>query len=140
MIVQDIHLNNYNWDVRVYYALDTYYMDDILEDLMIIGCEPNELFEVQDLFITNKLNRGFTCTNNRLRTSVVIIGKTTSADEFQNTFDHEKGHLAMHISQALNINVYSEEYQYLTGEIGRSMFKVAKKFMCDCCRKKLYNR
>lgn len=28
-------------------------------------------------------------------------------------------------------------YQYLTGEIGQSMFKIAKRFLCDDCRQKL---
>lgn len=68
---------------------------------------------------------------------IVVIGLTTSAEEFQNTFDHEKGHLAMHISSALKIKPYGEEYQYLTGEIGQSMFKIAKRFLCDDCRQKL---
>ena len=27
--------------------------------------------------------------------------------------------------------------QYLTGEIGQSMFKIAKRFLCDDCRQKL---
>lgn len=68
---------------------------------------------------------------------IEFIGLTTSAEEFQNTFDHEKGHLAMHISSALKIKPYGEEYQYLTGEIGQSMFKIAKRFLCDDCRQKL---
>ena len=140
MIVQDIHLNKYDWDIRVYYALDTYYMDNILDDLMIIGCLPKELFAVEELFTSGELNKGYTFTNSKLKTSIVIIGKTSSADEFQNTFDHEKGHLVMHISQSLGIDVYSEDYQYLAGEIGREMFKEAKKFMCDCCRQKLFRR
>ena len=46
----------------------------------------------------------------------------------------------MHISQSLGIDVYSEDYQYLAGKIGREMFKEAKKFMCDCCRQKLFRR
>lgn len=72
-----------------------------------------------------------------LSQNIVVIGLTTSAEEFQNTFDHEKGHLAMHISSALKIKPYGEEYQYLTGEIGQSMFKIAKRFLCDDCRQKL---
>ena len=107
---------------------------------MIIGCLPKELFTVEELFTSGELNRGYTFTNSKLKTSIVIIGKTSSADEFQNTFDHEKGHLVMHISQSLGIDVYSEDYQYLAGEIGREMFKEAKKFMCDCCRQKLFIR
>lgn len=53
------------------------------------------------------------------------------------TNKNEKGHLAMHISSALKIKPYGEEYQYLTGEIGQSMFKIAKRFLCDDCRQKL---
>ena len=50
------------------------------------------------------------------------------------SFDHEKWHLVMHISSALSIDPYSEEYQYLAGEVGKRMFKVAKKFLCDHCK------
>ena len=63
----------------------------------------------------------------------------TSASEFQNTFDHEKGHLAMHIANALNIDLLGEEFQYLTGEIGQKMFLVARRFLCDHCRVQLDN-
>lgn len=82
-------------------------------------------------------NIGITYSNFKHKCSIVVIGLTTSAEEFQNTFDHEKGHLAMHISSALKIKPYGEEYQYLTGEIGQSMFKIAKRFLCDDCRQKL---
>lgn len=43
----------------------------------------------------------------------------------------------MLFSSALKIKPYGEEYQYLTGEIGQSMFKIAKRFLCDDCRQKL---
>lgn len=85
----------------------------------------------------NQYNTGITYSSFKNKCSIVVIGLTISAEEFQNTFDHEKGHLAMHISSALRINPYGEEYQYLTGDIGQSMFKVAKRFLCDDCRKKL---
>ena len=45
----------------------------------------------------------------------------------------------MHICSTLNINPFSEEYQYLTGDIGKQMFPIAKKFLCECCRKQLIN-
>lgn len=68
---------------------------------------------------------------------MIVIGLTSSTSEFQNTFDHEKGHLAMHICETDNIDPFSEEYQYLTGEIGQAMFRVAKNFLCVHCRVKL---
>ena len=65
----------------------------------------------------------------------MVIGLTTSSEEFQNTLDHEKGHLVMHIAEAYNIDPYGEEYQYLSGEVGQKLFKVAKRFLCDHCRR-----
>lgn len=86
---------------------------------------------------TGEYNTGLTYSNRKCQCSVVVIGLTTSPEQFQNTFDHEKGHLAMHIGNALDIDVFGEEYQYLTGAIGQKMFKIAKRFLCEHCRKEL---
>lgn len=43
----------------------------------------------------------------------------------------------MHISEEDDIPVFSEEFEYLTGAIGEAMFPIAKKFLCEHCRKKL---
>lgn len=42
----------------------------------------------------------------------------------------------MHISDEDNIDIMSEDYSYLRGEIGQKMFKVARHFLCDECRQK----
>lgn len=135
MIVQDIYLDQYDWNVRVYYAVDEYFISNILIDLLEIDCVEESFFKIKSLMEAGKNNIGFTYTNTEKRASLMLIGITNSSDEFQNTYDHEKGHLAMHICSALGIDPFSEEYQYLTGEIGKRMFKVAKKFLCDHCRK-----
>ena len=97
-----------------------------------INCREEDLIIIEDLLVG--YNVGVTYSNPQLRRSVVVIGKTTCAAEFQNTFDHEKMHLAMHIAQSKQIDPYSEEYGYLVGEIGQKMFCIAKKFLCDHCR------
>ena len=135
MLVQDIYLEDWDWTVKVFYAVDTYYIDEILGELESIGCTGYELVKAEETFMEGDYNLGLTYSNVLGRCSVVVIGLTTSSAEFQNTWDHEKGHLAMHISGALDINVYSEEFEYLTGEIGQLMFPYAKHFLCDCCRK-----
>ena len=137
MIVQNIYLEDWDWHVTVYYAVDTYYADEILDELEFIGCGWEELVKAEDLLKGEQYNIGLTYSSFRHKCSIVVIGLTTSADEFQNTFDHEKGHLASHICSALEIDPLGEEYQYLTGIIGQSMFSIAKRFMCDNCRKKL---
>ena len=139
MIVQDIYLEDYGWSVRVYYAVNEYYISNILVDLIDIDCDKEAYFNIKRLMEMRKNNIGFTYTNIEERASLVLIGITDSADEFQDTYDHEKGHLVMHISRALGIDPYSEEYQYLAGEVGKRMFKKAKKLLCDTCRRHISN-
>ena len=134
MIVQDIYLEDYDWSIRVYYAVHEYFISNILIDLLDIDCDEESFFRIKGLMETGNDNIGFTYTNTEMGASLMLIGKTNSSDEFQDTFDHEKGHLVMHISSALGIDPYSEEYQYLAGEVGKRMFKVAKKFLCDHCK------
>jgi len=134
MIVQDIYLEDYDWSIRVYYAVHEYFISNILIDLLDIDCDEESFFKIKGLMETGKDNIGFTYTNTEMGASLMLIGKTDSSDEFQDTFDHEKGHLVMHISSALGIDPYSEDYQYLAGEVGKRMFKVAKKFLCDHCK------
>ena len=137
MIVQNIYLEDWDWHITVYYAVDKYYTDEILEELEYIGCSQNELAKAEYALRNGYYNTGLRYPDINNRYSVVVIGLTTSPEEFQNTFDHEKGHLAMHIGEALDMDIFGEEYQYLSGMIGQLMFKVAKQFMCEHCRVKL---
>lgn len=137
MFIQDIYLEDWDWCVKVYYAVDTFYMDDILEELKNIGCPRKRIQQIEKDLTQYPYNNGLTYSNFRCRCSVVVIGLTKTPEEFQNTFDHEKGHLAMHIGECDNIDVFGEEFQYLTGEIGKQMFPIARRFMCEHCRKDL---
>ena len=83
---------------------------------------------------SNELNTGFTYTDEEKHVTFIVISETTSAAEFFNTFIHEIGHSATHIAQYYEINPYSEELQYLYGEIALQMFQEANELMCDTCR------
>ena len=135
MIRQDVYLERWDWYVMVYYAVDTYYMDEILEELEMIGCTYAD--EIEEDLTQHPYNNGLTYSNMRRRVSLIVIGLTETPDEFQNTYDHEKGHLAMHIAEEDRMDVFGEEFQYLTGEIGKQTFPIAKRFMCEHCRKDL---
>ena len=135
MIRQDVYLEKWDWYVIIYYAVDTYYMDDILEELEMIGCTYAD--EIEEDLTQHPYNNGLTYSNMRRRVSLIVIGLTETPDEFQNTYDHEKGHLAMHIAEEDRMDVFGEEFQYLTGEIGKQTFPIAKRFMCEHCRKDL---
>lgn len=138
MIVQDIILPEYRWRVRVYYAVTAYWTDDIMRDLADIGCHGSELRRAGVSLMRGGLDTGLTYSNRRTHESVMVIGLTSSAAQFQNSLDHEKGHLVKHISLAFGLDPYGEEQQYLSGEIGQRMFPVARRFLCEHCRRDLY--
>ena len=138
MIVQDIFLPDYDWHCRVFYSVTTYWVEDILHDLKQIGCSGNKYKRASDNLRSGRLNTGLTYSNAKMGESVMVIAKTSSADEFAHSYDHEKGHLAKHIALAYDIDPYGEEFQYMSGDIAKKMFPIAKKFMCECCRKKIY--
>lgn len=135
MLIQDFYLEDWDWTVKVFYAVDTYYLDEILGELESIGCTGYELVKAEETLSSGDYNLGLTYSNLLGRCSIVVIGLTSSPAEFQNTFDHEKGHLAMHICNALEMDVFGEEFEYLVGEIGLQMFPYAKHFLCEHCRK-----
>lgn len=136
MEMQTLYLLDWDWLVHVYYEVEAEDAEEVLDDLRSIGCRGTYLARAVKKLRRCRPNEGLTYTSNDDRASVVFLTRTTSAAEFQDSFDHEKGHLAMHICLAEDINPFSEEYQYLTGEIGKQMFSFARKYMCDYCRKK----
>ena len=138
MIVQDFILPEYRWRVRVYYAVTTYWAEAIMRELARIGCRGEELRRAYRSLISGNLDTGLTYSNRRTHESVMVIGLTSSAAQFQNSLDHEKGHLVKHISLAFGLDPYGEQQQYLSGEIGQRMFTVARRFLCEHCRSKLY--
>lgn len=139
MIIQTIYLENYDWTVRVFYGVTHLDIMPISWSLDEMGFSADEVREIISDVRSLGVNHGETYSNLFHRCSIIVINVTTSASEFQNTFDHEKGHLATHIADAYHIDLRSEEYQYLVGDIGQKLFKVAHIFMCDTCRINLYD-
>lgn len=130
MIIQDVYLEDWDWHVTIYYAVDTYYIEDILDEVKALGGTPHTILNAEEV-ISRWYNIGLTYSNLETKRSVLLIGITTCPAQFQNTFDHEKSHLAMHIAERYDIDLYGEEYQYLVGEIGQAMFPVATTFLCS---------
>ena len=74
-------------------------------------------YKAAEMLESDEYNTAFTYTDPSQHITFIIIGKATCADEFFNTFIHEIGHAAEHIATYYQIKSYSEELQYLTGEI-----------------------
>lgn len=134
MIRQRIYLPNWNWVCKVYYEAEPINYYEIVQELDIIGANKETISAATANLTSGRLNTGLTYSNFKDGISLVVISKTTSASEFFDTFIHEIGHVVMHISHALKIDIFGEEYQYLNGTLSKRMFAIAKHLMCDECR------
>lgn len=130
---QVLPLAKWKWLCLVYYdaGRNTDVME-ILSELDGLGASSRDKARVWRCLGKGTLNTGFTYSNPDLRQSIMVIGRTDSAGEFQDTYDHEKGHLAMHIAETDGIDPYGETYQYLAGDIGKMTYPLAREFLCDC--------
>jgi len=140
MIRQEFYISKYDWHVTVYYAVTCYHVYRIISNLFSMGCRPYELQRAYSNMSSGDLDTGLTYSNPQKRQSLMVIGLTSSPAEFQNSLDHEKGHLCKHISKTCGIDPYGEEYQYLSGGVGQRMFPVARRFLCEHCRKSLTDK
>lgn len=131
-------MSKYRWNVSVYYAIDSYYIDEIIDNMYSIGCDGDMLRAAYDNMSSDKMNTGVTYSNFRDRKTVMVIAITSSAKEFEKSWRHECGHLATHICQAFDITPYGEEIQYLGQDIVEATWDIAKNFLCEChcCKKK----
>ena len=136
MIRQQFDISKYDWKVEVYYAVDCYYTDEIMGRLYDIGCRGDDLQTAYENLSAGKPDR-LTCSSQLSRCAFSsihfsAIGITSSAAQFQNSYDHERKHLEAHIAAALGIDPWGEEICYLSGEIGQLMFEKARLMLCDC--------
>lgn len=135
MFVQDLYLRRANWQVKIYHAVDEMYADEILDDLILLGCRGDDLREAKKHLWQGLPNQGLTYSNPSGKT-VMVIGFTSNGAEYWNTLDHERLHLLQHISKFRNIDPYGEEIAYISGEFTREVYNCAKHLLCDCCRHK----
>lgn len=137
MIRQRFILEKYDWLVWVYYAVDDYYVDEILERLKSIGCSHSFLREAESNMSNGKMNTGLTYSNLKARMTVMVIGLADSPEEYENSITHERRHLEAHISKRFGLDPYGEDVAYLVGDISYAMHPISKKFVCEHCIKSL---
>lgn len=132
MTRQKFHLHRYGWIVYVYYDTTQEDAGEIYETLELIGCDKFDLDEAWENISSSKMNSGLTYSNFSNRESVMVIAKTTSAEEFAKSYRHEIGHLATHITSAFKLNLKGEVVQYIGDAILGKTWNIAKKQICEC--------
>ena len=135
MIRQTIGIPLYGWRVKVWYAVDDCYTDEIIRTLEQLGADEGFCEQSHAMLDGGMLNQGLTYADFKTKRAAVVIGITTSAEQFHNTYEHEKRHLVEFIADAEGMDMHGEEISYLDGFIAGKMFCACKSLMCDCCRR-----
>lgn len=121
MICQEIYLEKYDWVVRICHVSCKEDADEAMDLLSSIGCKGKPLFDAYDHISSDETNKGLTYTNTDRRTSVVIIGKSSSEGEYINSLTHELFHVVAHICGFLGMDMQGEEPCYLMGWLCQSV-------------------
>ena len=114
-----------DWKVCILYECTCDDIDYIIETLKDINCPNKYINKTLDNLETCNLNIGLTYSNTTLKSSVIIINKTSSFSQIINTIAHEYYHLICHISKALDIRD-EEELAYLNGDLNMRSYNFIK--------------
>lgn len=136
MIRQKIRLKKYDWEIYAYFAVSTYYIDEILEHLWELGVDGESAKRAYENIQDNKLDSGLCYSNYAKRKTIIVVALTSSAEEFLNSLTHEVSHACVHIASARHVSLKSEEFAYMVGDLCMEMFPKIKHLLCDCCRTK----
>ena len=113
----------YNWRITILYETTCDDIDFIIKTLMDIKCPVKYINKALDNLQECKLNSGLTYSNTRLKSSVIIINKTSSFSQLINTIAHEYFHLICHISDVLEIKD-EEKLANLNGNLNMRSYNI----------------
>ncbi|MCQ2231395.1 MAG: hypothetical protein MJZ30_06055 [Paludibacteraceae bacterium] len=136
MIEQDIYIDRVGWHVMVYHCVTCVFADEILDELIRLGCKGDKLEQASRSLWNGCVNSGITFSDIKKRETVMVIGLTTSGSEYWNSLEHEMRHLLQDIEEGCMFDHYGEDIAYVSGEFIRDVYPAAKHLLCDCCRHK----
>ncbi len=113
------------------FATKGYDVEGVLSVLKNAHAPRSIIRDADALMRSCKYNCGFTYTNSNRRLAVVLIGPTTSGDEFLDTLTHETYHLASGIADSLGIDLSGEIPAYLAGDAARELADVICRLGCS---------
>ena len=130
MIRCELYTPRCDWNVTVYFAINEYWTNQILEELWRLDIDSKNAKRAYNNLTSGELNTGLCYSNYKKRKSVVVISKATTTDELFNSLMHEFKHLSSHIAKACNLDDNGEEIAYITGELAHDMWKYIKHLFC----------
>jgi len=129
------------WIVDFLFCVRRYDIEGVLATLYDAGAPEYILGEAEDLMRSCDYDCGFTYSkpqeyrfiNAKRHRAVVLIGPTSSSEEFLDTFVHEVHHLAVAIASELGVDLEGESPAYIAGDTAREFADVICELGCPHC-------
>ena len=121
MIHYEVYFDKYRWSVEVFIILSRPDIAEIMSAVKRAGGS-REVIESAHANLMEDFDSGFTYSSPKYRKSIMVVNRSSSMEQFINTYNHEKNHVEMHICEELRIDPYSEEAAYLSGNIAQQLF------------------
>jgi len=118
------------WSIDFLFATKRYDIEGVLACLYDAYAPDDVMDEAEELMLSCEYNCGFTYTNQLRRKAVVLIGPTTSGEEFIDSFVHEVRHLADAIADSLGVPLDSELPAYVSGDAARALAEIVCELGC----------
>lgn len=134
-VIGDIYLPRFGWSVKCFINADRDDSNSIVSSLDAVGASDSIIHRVIDKMSTGEMNGGFTYSNKMGKSSVFVVGVSSSAKEAMNTIVHEIRHLTDDIAESNHIHLTGEDVAYLAGDIAKKLFSHCHFLLCDHCRK-----
>ena len=121
MIHYEVYFDKYRWSVEVFIILSRPDIAEIMSAVKRAGGS-KEVIESAYANLMEDFDSGFTYSSPKYRKSIMVVNRSSSMEQFINTYNHEKNHVEMHICEELRIDPYSEEAAYLSGNMAQQLF------------------
>lgn len=131
MIYRNIKIGR--WHVCFIFAPNGYDDNAILDILYDLDASDYILVKAGKKLREARPNEGFTFTNPQMKEALVVIGPTTSGEEFQDTLVHELHHLAVAVAESLGVDLESETPAYIAGDFAKKLSHIVCLLGCGKC-------
>lgn len=121
------------WKVDFLFAPDGYDTEEALTFLYDADASDHILRQAYHILEDNIPNTGFTFTNQEMKEAIVVIGPSTSGDEFINTLCHEMYHVAAAIASNLGVSLSGEKPAYIMGDSVEELTRIICRLGCEEC-------
>lgn len=121
------------WDIDFLFAKEGYDEAAVVYCLLDASAPDKIIDKAEELMGSCEYNCGFTYINSNIRRAVVLIGPTTSGQQFVNTFVHEIHHLAVAIASDLGVDLEGESPAYLAGDAAMDLAEAICELGCRHC-------